>query len=96
MSETNNTGPDYGASAQPDYQMANFIQLAHIYDVLMALLMEQNPETGTAILELHHQGNIIGPNPAWNGEFLTNLANSEYTSADASGDDQEKATAENN
>lgn len=62
---------------EPDFALGNFIQLAHIYDVLMALLQEKNPDAAVALLELHHQGNIVGPNPAWNGAFLTNLANAE-------------------
>lgn len=65
----------------PDFALGNFIQLSHIYDVLMALLHEQNPEAHLALLELHHQGNIVGPNPAWNGAFLTNLANPETEDA---------------
>lgn len=50
-----------------------FIMLSRIYDILMLDLQGRNPEAAKQLLDLHSQGYILGPPPAMNGEFLTDV-----------------------
>lgn len=51
-------------------QVLQYITLARIYDVLMASLTLENPETANQILELHRVGKLLGPPPGFTGEFM--------------------------
>lgn len=62
--------------------MLNFIMQARIYDVLMGLLTATNKELAKDLLELHLNGNIMGPQPSFNGVFITDLANQEESTAE--------------
>lgn len=55
----------------------HFVVQARIYDVLMALLQEQNGASAKNILEMHSQGLLIGPQPFFTGTFITNELNQE-------------------
>lgn len=55
--------------------IVQFIMLGRIYDALMALLREANPEVATDLLEMHMQGNLMGPQPMFNGVFITDEVN---------------------
>lgn len=46
-----------------------------IYDVLMALLKEQNADVARELLELHSTGAFAGSAPSYIGEFLTDRLN---------------------
>lgn len=63
--------------------MGQFILSARIYDVLMALLQIQNPEYARDLLEMHASGTVVGPTPAFNGVFLTNIMNEEESDDDS-------------
>ena len=41
------------------------IILWRIYDVLLLLLRETNPEVAGKVAEMHEQGLFVGPNPAY-------------------------------
>lgn len=60
-----------------DWLIQNFIATARVYDVLMALLKEQNDAVARDILELHMSGHLIGPMPRMTGVFLTDEMNDE-------------------
>lgn len=55
--------------------ISQFILTARIYDVLMTSLLQVNPSAAKDLLELHMNGSLMGPAPAFNGQFITNLAN---------------------
>lgn len=45
--------------------MVNSIILWRIYDILLLLLMESNPEAARKLAEMHEGGHFLGPNPAY-------------------------------
>lgn len=53
----------------------NAIINMRIYDALIALLREQNPEAASDLLKMHYEGTIVGPEPRLNGQFLTDEMN---------------------
>ena len=55
--------------------ISQFIMSCRTYDVLMALLTEANPTLAKDLLELHATGSVMGPQPAFNGQFITDLVN---------------------
>lgn len=61
--------------SQENAPMMNFIMQARIYDVLMALLTEENKDLAKQLLELHANGAIMGPSPAFSGNFVTDSLN---------------------
>lgn len=81
MTEQINTGPEHGTSTEDDpfsfenMPMMNFIMQARIYDVLMALLTEANKDLARQLLELHASGAMMGPSPAFSGNFVTDSLN---------------------
>lgn len=52
---------------------ATLVMSMRIYDALMALLKVADNSTARDLLELHAAGNILGPVPGFNGNFLTDL-----------------------
>jgi hypothetical protein len=50
---------------QDEMELANFIILRRINDVLMLLLKNTNPQDADAIAKMHEQGIFISPPPAW-------------------------------
>lgn len=54
-----------------------FIQLSRIYDVLIAILTLQDKDVAKDLLELHSQGNIVTPQPVFNGNFISDLLNAD-------------------
>lgn len=46
-----------------------------IYDVLMAILKENNPDAAREILELHSNGGLAGTMPDFTGFFMTDALN---------------------
>jgi len=52
-------------------QILQFITLSRIYDVLMAVLSNTDPEAAKNVLKLHAEGKLLGPPPNMTGEFLT-------------------------
>lgn len=55
----------------------SLIVLMRIYDVLMALLRNQDAAVAKDILEKHSQGLLLGPSPWTNGVFITDVINAE-------------------
>jgi len=53
----------------------SLIVLMRIYDVLMALLDEQNADKAAELLQLHATGALAGTTPSYIGEFLTDKLN---------------------
>lgn len=51
-------------SVEENLELVTFIQLTRVYDVLMALLTEQNPEKAQALHDLHERGDFITSPPA--------------------------------
>ena len=58
-------------------RISQFILTARLYDVMFALLKEANPEVARSLLELHANGAIVGPQPSFNGTFITDVVNAE-------------------
>lgn len=75
MSDFSDADEEQDPFSPHNLAISQFILSARIYDVLMALLMEQNREVAKDILELHAGGNLIGPQPSFNGLFITDEAN---------------------
>lgn len=70
-----------GSNAQDAFAPENigvihFIQNQRIYDVLLALLTDANPEMAKDLLELHATGSFMGPEPRFDGHFITDEVNS--------------------
>ena len=73
--------------SEENIRVSNFILLNRIYDVLMGLYQEANPDKARDLLELHLAGNIMGPSPAFNGNFITDLVNAENPYGDTADDE---------
>ena len=58
-----------------DTALAQLITTMRIYDVLLALLHEQNSNKANELLELHSTGALVGSAPVYIGEFLTDRLN---------------------
>lgn len=90
MDETE-TPEENGTDPFSDHNLAisQFILTARLYDVMFALLREARPDVARDLLELHGAGNLIGPQPSFNGVFITDEVNREnpYT-------DEEKSSEE--
>lgn len=41
------------------------IILWRIYDILLLLLMEQNPDAAHRLAQMHEEGHFLGPNPSY-------------------------------
>jgi hypothetical protein len=54
--------------------MSLIVQM-RMYDVLLAILNEQNPDVCDRILEAHAQGKLLAPVVTFNGEFEYNRLN---------------------
>lgn len=50
-----------------DLLTAIYIQQSRVYDVLVALLSETNPQLASTIVTAHGAGEILGPVPALKG-----------------------------
>lgn len=74
MSQTEPTGPE---GTDVPFEQLNFIMLSRIYDVLMAQLAKDHPETHRDLLAAHMSGLILGTEPWMNGQFVTDEVNSE-------------------
>ena len=68
--------------APENISIANFIIQARLYDVAMALLTKLDPEVASELLELHATGALMGPSPAFVGDFVTDALNSESDDTD--------------
>lgn len=58
-----------------DIELAQLAVSLRIYDVLMALLHEQNSDVANELLQLHSTGAFAGSAPSYIGEFLTDKVN---------------------
>lgn len=73
MAEVDDSNEDpFSAANAPGISL--IVQL-RIYDVLMALLRESNPDAADEILALHSTGAFGGPSPSYIGKFLTDELN---------------------
>lgn len=61
---------------EDETHIAQLVVSMRIYDVLMALLREENEDVARSLLELHATGALAGPSPAYVGKFLTDELNS--------------------
>lgn len=52
------------------FNMLMFVQLSRVYDTLMTLVQIQSPAAAEALLEYHRKGVLLGPTPAYTGEFV--------------------------
>lgn len=50
---------------EDEFEVANFIVLRRINDVLMFLLRDVNPDAANHLASLHEQGIFVTPPPAW-------------------------------
>lgn len=57
--------------------VVHFIQLGRIYDVLMAMLTDTNPQAAKELLELHATGALVGGQPFFNGKFVYDNLNND-------------------
>lgn len=64
-----------------------FIVMARLYDVMMALLREANPDAARDLLELHQAGVLVGGGPWFGGTFLSDVMNSQSDVINDSGSD---------
>lgn len=65
----------YDPYTPENIQIIQYITLARIYDVLMAMLTIQDKNKATQLLELHAQGKLLGPTPEFDGSFITDIMN---------------------
>jgi hypothetical protein len=63
------------AFSDENFKVIAFATWARIYDVLIALLRESNPQAAREILEVHFNGGLLGPSPNFSSEFATDRAN---------------------
>jgi len=89
-------GANGSAGADPfapeNIGVLHFIIQARIYDVLMALLKESNPAAHRDLLELHMGGSLLGAEPFFNGQFITNLLNADDDKISSGDDDTPKSS----
>lgn len=52
------------AAVEDNIPLVTLIQITRVYDVLMALLQEQNPEKAEVLYKIHEQGDIMTSAPA--------------------------------
>lgn len=45
--------------------VVNSIILWRIYDILLLLLMESNPDAARKLSAMHEEGHFLGPNPSY-------------------------------
>lgn len=77
---TTNEEEATGASGNDPFDASNAPGIAlivqmRLYDVLMALLHESNPDKANELLQLHTTGALAGSTPSYIGEFLTDKLN---------------------
>lgn len=85
MTNDNNLPPDFDGPplenppedpfSPHNLAISQFIVSCRIYDVLMAQLQSTAPGVAQDLLELHRDGSFVGPQPAFNGTFLTDELN---------------------
>lgn len=73
---------------------AQFFVSCRIYDVLIAILKHADAAVARDILELHLQGNILGPSPSFNGNFLTDMMNVDGEANAEESNDEKEPTAQ--
>lgn len=56
----------------------SLIVLMRVYDVLMGLYTEANPDQARTLMEIHAAGSLLGPSPVFNGEFMSDIINAEH------------------
>lgn len=69
MSENDSSLDD--AFNEEDNAIIQTIVLMRIYDALIALLQNSNPDIAQDLLQAHLEGLILGPAPYFTGQFLT-------------------------
>lgn len=77
MDDTEQWTDTTGNDPFSDYNLrvSQFILTARLYDVMLGLLREANPAVARDLLELHMSGAILGPQPSFNGAFVTDEVN---------------------
>jgi hypothetical protein len=60
-----------------DLAIQQFIVTARVYDVMLSLLREANPDVARDLLELHRAGHLVATAPSFSGHFLTDDMNDE-------------------
>lgn len=71
MSET----PADDVVATDDAALTQLVVSMRIYDVLLAILHEQNPAKANELLQLHSTGALMASAPSYVGEFITDRLN---------------------
>lgn len=74
---TGENDTDADPFSQSNLAISQFILSARIYDVLMTMLNCEHPQAAADLLELHASGAFLGPQPSFNGQFITDLVNSD-------------------
>jgi hypothetical protein len=80
MNENFNSTGAHDPFSQAEAPGISLVVLLRIYDVLMGMYTEMAPEKADALIEAHLKGTLLGPTPAFSGQFLTNevsIANSD-------------------
>jgi hypothetical protein len=81
MSTTEQLGEEFSNEVEPDPFDAenapgiNLIVNLRIYDVLMAILRESNPEVQKDLARIHASGKILSTAPMFDGTFITDEIN---------------------
>ena len=55
-------------SAEENLAVVNYITMTRIYDALIVLLRNINPEEAKALVEAHEKGILLAPPPSYIGE----------------------------
>jgi hypothetical protein len=45
--------------------MALLVQVSRLYDVMLAIYTEINPDKAMDMVRIHSGGELLGPDPAW-------------------------------
>lgn len=69
--------------SKENIDIVQFITLARIYDVLLALLQEADADVAGRLLEIHSMGGLMGPSPKFSGAFITDIANEEESDGES-------------
>lgn len=56
---------DTPENIEANLSLVNTVTLMRIYDVLLGMYSNINPEEADALVKLHEAGDFAGPNPAW-------------------------------
>lgn len=83
MSDDDTQELDLDPFSEDNLRVSQFILTARIYDVLLGIYTHMEPEKAKDLLELHADGALLGPQPAFNGQFITDMMNLDEDTPDS-------------